>query len=123
MSRVTPAYVIWLAPAVLGAVLNWSQWLILVLLCPGLIWYIATQGTDCYREVRTTNPNALLGQRVPALAASPLFVGAIVFFPARLTGVFIITGFLLVDLAWWWRKGRRTGGDARPTAQYRSGAR
>jgi hypothetical protein len=99
----------WFLPAVLGAVLGWSRWLILVLLVPGLIWYVATQGLRCYEEIREANPTAPIGYRVPALYSLPLFIGAIVFFPERLVGVFIVTGFVFVDLAWWSRAKRRMG--------------
>jgi hypothetical protein len=70
--RRLPAYVVWLPPVVLGAVLNWSPWLVLVLLVPGLLWYAGTQAVKCYEEVRTANPEAPIGRRVPALYASPL---------------------------------------------------
>lgn len=101
--RIALAYAMWLLPALLGAVLDWSRWLILALLVPGLIWYGATQGLSCYRQMRTLKPNSPSGLRIPALYSSSLFVGAIVFFPGRLVGVFIVAGFILADLGWWWQ--------------------
>jgi len=117
ISRSVPVYVVWLPPAVLGAVLNWSPWLVLVLLVPGLVWYVASQGLKCYEDVRTANPEAPLGRRVPALYASPLFVVAIAF-PTRFTGVLIVAGFVFVDLAWWWGiRTRRAIGEAGESAR------
>jgi hypothetical protein len=104
----------WLPPAVLGAVLGWSRWLVLALLVPGLVWYVATQGVRCYEEGRAANPKAPIGHRVPALYASSLFVAAIAFLPGRLVGAFIVAGFVLVDLAWWWRTGRSVSQTGEP---------
>ena len=114
---VIPAYVAWFPPTILGAALGWSRWIILALLIPGLIWYGATQGMRCYKEVRAADPKAPLGQRVPVLYAASLFVVAIAFLPGRLVGIFIVTGFVLVDLMWWRRTSRRSDKNGRPVAQ------
>jgi uncharacterized membrane protein len=106
--RFLAAYVLWLPPASLGAALDWSRWLILALLVPGVIWYAANQGVANYRQVRLRDPNVPVGQRVPALYSSTLFAVAIIFLPGQLVGVFIIAGFIYVDLMLWWEERRRT---------------
>ena len=102
---VAPAYVAWLPIAVAGAALDWSPWVILALLSPGVAWYAATEGVRCYSEARLRNPNASVPERLPILYPSTLFAVAIVF-PNRFTGVLIVIAFALTDLGSWWRRRR-----------------
>lgn len=108
-SLIALAYAMWLLPAVLGAVLDWSPWLVLALLVPGLIWYGAGEGVRRYKEGRRINPETPLIRRVPVLASLPAFVVAIAF-PTRFSGVLVVVGFVFGDLGSWWRKSRRADG-------------
>jgi hypothetical protein len=103
---VWPAYVMWLLPAVLGAALDWSGWLILLLLIPGLGWYGVTEGRRCYKKVRSSNPDAPVGQRVPMLYVLPLLIPAL-WFSSRFSGLLVVAGFVYVDLWMWIRRGSR----------------
>jgi hypothetical protein len=104
----TLAYLVWFPPAILGAAFSWSRWLNVALLIPGLLVYAASQGAARYREIHAADPTAPIGQRIPALWFSSYFGVVIVFAPARLVAVLVVPGFLLVDLAWWWRSRRRS---------------
>jgi hypothetical protein len=102
------AYLAWFPPVVLGAAFGWSRWLDVTLLIPGVIVYATSQGVVRYREICVANPNAPVGQRIPALWFSSFFGVVIVFGPARLVAALVVVGFLLVDLAWWWRSRRHS---------------
>jgi hypothetical protein len=41
VTAVALAYGTWLLPAVLGSIFDWSWWVVLTLLVPGLVWYTA----------------------------------------------------------------------------------
>jgi hypothetical protein len=109
--RLVPAYVLWLVPAVLAVVLDWSAWLTLVCLIPGIVWYGLGEGAGAYRDLRQAEPNAPIGQYVPALSALSLFVVAVLF-ASRFAGLIIIGCFAYVDLVSLWR--RTTRGRAFP---------
>jgi len=111
---VWPAYIMWLLPAVLGAVLDWSGWLVLSLLIPGLVWYGLTGGKRCYKEIHSSNPEAPVGQRVPILYMLPLLIPAL-WFSSRFSGLLVVAGFVYVDIWVWIRRGsrRRAAGERR----------
>jgi hypothetical protein len=99
------AYALLLPPAILGAVLALSPWLVIGLLVVGIAWYGVTEGLRCYEEVRRADPEASLARRVPVVYASSLFVVALVF-QTRFTGLLIVAGFACVDLASFWNRRR-----------------
>lgn len=105
--EVGPIYVAWLMPAVLGAILDWSLWIVYALLVPGLIWYLATEGLRYYRETQRSEPRAPLAKRVPALnALGYCFVVTVWGLTAgglRFCGLLVVVGFILMDL---WSYGR-----------------
>jgi hypothetical protein len=97
------AYAAWILPASLGAILNWSLWIVLAAFIPGLVMYAASEGVRCYEEVLVTSPDAPVGRRLPVLYGLPLFATVIIF-PSRFSGLLIVLGFLLVDIGSWLRR-------------------
>jgi hypothetical protein len=101
--RLVPAYALWLPPALLAVVLDWSAWLTLACLVPGIVWYGLGEGPRSYIDLRRAEPNAPIGRYVPALSALSLFVVAILF-ASRFAGVIIVGGFVYVDLVSIWKQ-------------------
>ena len=101
--RLAPAYVLWLLPALLAVVLDWSAWLTVACFIPGLAWYGFGEGVRSYRELRQADRNAPIGRYVPALSALSLFVVAVLF-ASRFAGLIIVGGFAYVDLVATWRR-------------------
>jgi hypothetical protein len=109
--RLVPAYVLWLLPALLAVILDWSAWLTVVFFMPGIAWYCLGEGVRSYRDLRLTSPNAPVGRYVPALSALSLFVVAVLF-ASRFAGVIIVAGFAYVDLVALCKRAIRLRGSA-----------
>lgn len=90
-------YVAWLLPAILGAILSWSWWVVLVLLIPGMAWYIATEGFRHYKRYTQSNPGSSLIHRAPMLAAVPLFL-ILSLQPGRFAGLVAAAGLVVIDV-------------------------
>jgi hypothetical protein len=105
-----PAYIMWLLPAVLGALLDWSGLLVLSLCVPGLAWYAVTAGRRCYEEVRSSKPEAPVGQRMPMLYILPLLIPTL-WFMSRFAGLVVVGGFVYVDLWVWFHRTRTSTAD------------
>lgn len=101
--RLLPAYVLWLAPAVAAVAFDWSAWLTLACLIPGIVWYTAGEGARAYKDLRRAKPGAPLGYYAPALSVLSLAVVAVLF-ASRFAGLIIVGCFAYVDLVSIWRR-------------------
>jgi hypothetical protein len=104
--RLVPAYALWLLPAALAIISDWSAWLTVACLIPGTVWYSFGEGTRSYRELQQADPNAPTGRYVPALSALALFVVAVLF-ASRFAGLIIVGGFAYIDAVSIWRRSTR----------------
>lgn len=112
-TRLVPAYMLWLPPALLAFVFDWSAWLTVACLIPGIMWYGVGEGARAYKDRRRADPDAPIGRYVPALSALSLFVVAVLF-TSRFAGVIIVGGFAYIDLVAIWKE---SASASAPTAQ------
>jgi hypothetical protein len=89
-------YVAWLLPAAVGSLLAWPWWATLVLLLPGLIWYIGTEGVSYYIESHRANPRVPLGWHLPLLRAIPVLIAACLI-QGRFAGALVAVALVAVD--------------------------
>jgi hypothetical protein len=97
VTLVIPIYAAWLLPAVLGLVMDWSAWVVLVLLTPGVIWYAVTVGMRYYKEAHRANPALPTASRIPMLVTLPLLI-AVAWNPSRYSGILVVVGLIAIDL-------------------------
>ena len=88
-----------LSPAILGAILDWSWWVVYLLLIPGLMCFLVSGGMTSNKQIRGSDPQVPdpqvpLADRFPILYALPLFV-VVTIFPSRLSGLFIVAGLVM----------------------------
>lgn len=104
---VAPIYATWILPAMLGAILNWSLWIVYTLIVPGLIWYLATEGVRYYKDMKTSDQQAPVAMRVPALGALGYWfvitVWGQISGDTRFCGLFVAFGLVIMDL-WSYRR-------------------
>jgi hypothetical protein len=100
-------YILWILPAMLGAILNWSVWIVYILILPGLIWYLAKEGARYYKDLKLSEQRAPLATRVPALGVLGYWfvitVWGEISGDTRFCGLFVAVGFVIMDL---WSYGR-----------------
>jgi hypothetical protein len=95
-ARVALMYLAWLAPAVLAAILNWSWWVVLMLLIPTVLWYLLTDGLSYYRASRRVDPKLPLIYRIPLLRIIPVYL-PLCLLQGRFAGLIAAFSLIAVD--------------------------
>jgi len=102
--RAVGIYCAWWTPAIAGAILAWPWWIPAVLIVPGVVWSLATDGVHIYQTTTGGSNQTPLAVRVPFLYTLSLFVTTLPLLvatgglPPQFSGILVACDLTLVDI-------------------------